>query len=67
MTEGAIGTLHRNTLQLVENEACFQTMMLTRREPSRWRELFNHRQAGLTWAQTLAAMQARKNGQALAA
>jgi hypothetical protein len=52
----------RSIAQVAENEACYQVMMLMRREPTRWRELFQLRQSGLTWWQTLAAMQARKNG-----
>jgi hypothetical protein len=68
--EGETRGIHaerRSIEQIAENEACYQVQMLMRREPTRWRELFQLRERGLTWWQTLAAMQARKNGKHLAA
>lgn len=58
-----VGHAERRSIeQIAENEACYQVQMLMRREPTRWRELFVLRQSGLSWWQTLSAMQARKNG-----
>jgi hypothetical protein len=45
---------------VLENEACYQVTLLMRREPRRWKELFALQDAGLSWADILAAMQHKK-------